>query len=59
MPLKMQSAKTMRIKQALDLLEYYNKWRQDNGGNYEMPNPKDITIALNVVIEFSKNKLAQ
>lgn len=43
----------MTIKQAIELLEAFNKWRR--GAEIEMPNPKEIGQALDIVIDNYKN----
>lgn len=42
----------MTIEEARDLLKRYNTWRRDNNvpNSYEMPDPKEIGIAIDVAI---------
>lgn len=43
----------MTFTEARNLLAYYNKWRQDDNvpNSYEMPDPKQIGIAIDTAIE--------
>ena len=43
----------MTRDEARDLLIWYNKWRRDDNvpNSYEMPNPKQIGIAIDVAID--------
>lgn len=43
----------MTREEARDLLEWYNLWRRDDNvpNKYEMPNPKEIGIAIDVAID--------
>lgn len=43
----------MTVKEARDLLIWFNQWRRDDHvpNRYEMPNPKQIGIAIDVAIE--------
>lgn len=43
----------MTIEEAKNILIQLNKWRRDNNipNAYEMPNPKDIGIAIDVAID--------
>lgn len=43
----------MTAEEARDLLIWFNQWRRDNHipNKYEMPNPKQIGIAIDVAIE--------
>ena len=47
----------MKLKEAIGILEIHNRWRR--GEDLEpMQNPKDIGVAIDVVIEyFKKNNL--
>lgn len=38
------------LKKACELLRYIQEWRR--GGDGEMPNPKELGIALDLVIDF-------
>ena len=38
------------LKKACELLRYYQDWRR--GGDGEMPNPTEIGIALDQVLDF-------
>jgi hypothetical protein len=42
----------MDIKDARDLLIKYNQWRRDDNvpNSHEMPNPKDIGLAIDAAI---------
>ena len=42
----------MTIEEARDLLKRYNAWRRDDNvpNSYEMPDPKEIGIAIDVAI---------
>ena len=43
----------MTPKQAIKILKHYNLWRTfKDDYSIEMPNPKDITIAINKAIEI-------
>jgi hypothetical protein len=44
----------MNIKQAVETLKYFNKWRRGEG--IEMPDPKTIGIAIDVILEFVEHK---
>lgn len=43
----------MTVEEARDLLIRFNKWRRDNHvpNKYEMPDPKEIGIAIDVAID--------
>ncbi len=49
----------MKLKEAAEILEQHNKWRRDNSviPKYEMGNPKEIGIAIDVVVKFIKEDL--
>jgi hypothetical protein len=38
------------LKKACELLRYYNEWRR--GGDGKMQNPKQVGIALDLVLDF-------
>ena len=42
----------MTREEARDILKWYNAWRRDDNvpNSYEMPNPKEIGIAIDVAI---------
>ena len=42
----------MTIEEARDLLVHFNKWRRDDHipNKYDMPNPKDIGVAIDVAV---------
>lgn len=42
----------MTVKEAVELLEYYNNWRQ--GYITPMPNPIEVTKALKIIIKHLK-----
>ena len=42
----------MDVQEALRLLEYYNKWR--NGADIKMPNPKDLSEAIDTIVNEIK-----
>jgi len=42
----------MTIKEAHELLRYYNRWRR--GEDIEMPDPKEVGEAIDVAIEELK-----
>ena len=46
----------MTQQEAIKILEDYNKWRCDNSvpSIFKMPDPKEITKAVNFAIEFMK-----
>ena len=43
------------LRKACELLRNYNEWRR--GGDGEMPNPKEIGKALNLVLEYVENQI--
>lgn len=43
------------LKKACELLRSYQEWRR--GGNGEMPNPKEIGKALDLVLDFVENQI--
>ena len=43
------------LKKACELLRYFQEWRR--GGDGEMPNPKDIGVALDMVIDYVENQI--
>ena len=43
------------LKKACKSLRYYNEWRR--GGDGEMPNPKEIGKALDLVLNFVENQI--
>jgi hypothetical protein len=44
----------MKLKQAIEILETHNKWRRGDD-NVPMTNPKDIGIAIDIVVKHVKN----
>jgi hypothetical protein len=40
----------MELRDAILLLEYYNRWRRGEDESLDMPNPRDIGIALDTVL---------
>ena len=50
----------MKLSEALIILEQYNNWRRDNSiplpNKYEMPDPKQIGMAIDVILEYHKNE---
>ena len=50
----------MKLSEALIILEQFNKWRRDNSiplpNKYEMPDPKQIGLAIDVILECHKKK---
>jgi len=46
----------MDIKQAVGILETHNRWRRDEGLE-PMLKPRDIGIAIDIVIEHVKNNI--
>ena len=46
----------MSIKEAIEILTHYNLYRRDDNipNAYEMPNPKEIGIAIDKAIEVMK-----
>lgn len=47
----------MNIKETIKKLEAYNKWRRDNDCKYEMPNPKEIGLAIDKAIRELKKRV--
>lgn len=49
----------MTIKEVCEILTQYNLWRRDNHipNKYEMPNPTQIGIALDIAIDIISNLL--
>ena len=45
----------MTIQEAIKIVEYASRWRR--GEDIEMPNPKEYGIAIDILIEFSKQQL--
>ena len=42
----------MEIKQAIELLERHNRWRQ--GAEIPMEEPHDITDSINAIVDYFK-----
>jgi hypothetical protein len=40
----------MELRDAILLLEYYNRWRRGEDESLDMPNPRDIGVALDTVL---------
>jgi hypothetical protein len=40
----------MELRDAILLLEYYNRWRRGEDESLDMPNPQDIGVALDTVL---------
>lgn len=49
----------MDIKKAIKILELHNKWRRDNEGKYKMEDPKELGVAIDLVINELKKLLLQ
>ena len=47
----------MNIEKAIEILELHNKWRRDNDGKYEMAEPKELGIAIDVVVAEVKYRM--
>lgn len=51
----------MKLYKALIILEEYNNWRRDNSiplpNKYEMPDPKQIGMAIDVILECHKKQM--
>lgn len=45
----------MTLKQAIRILERHNKWRRDNIGKFEMADPKELGIAIDILVAFAKD----
>ena len=45
----------MEIQDAINLLEYHNKWRR--GADVKMVNPTDLGVAIDIVVEYFNNKM--
>ena len=46
----------MMLQTAIKVVSNYNKWRRDNAGKYEMPDPSELGVAIDVIIAYFKNK---
>lgn len=46
----------MELQKAIEILENYNKWRRDDEGDYIQQSPKEIGIAIDVVVDYFKNR---
>lgn len=46
----------MELKKAIEILELHNKWRRDNDSKYEIADPKELGIAIDVIINEIKKK---
>lgn len=44
----------MKLEQAIEILETHNRWRRGDD-TVPMTNPKDIGIAIDIVVEHFKN----
>lgn len=47
-----EKKKKQDIKEAVKLLQHYNRWRR--GADIEMPRPKEIGKAIDTAIEYIK-----
>ena len=45
--------------EAITILKEYNRWRRDNDGIVEMPSPKLIGQAIDVMIEYMETQLTK
>jgi hypothetical protein len=45
----------MTIKQAIEIVELHNKWRRDNDNKFKMGDPKEIGVALDILVGVAKN----
>lgn len=45
----------MTIKEAIKTTEKFNRWRR--GANIEMPNPTEIGIAIDMLIDVAKGNI--
>ncbi len=45
----------MTIKQAIEIVELHNKWRRDNDNKFKMADPKELGIALDLLVTVAKN----
>lgn len=45
----------MTIKQAIEIVELHNKWRRDNDNKFKMADPKELGIALDILVGVVKN----
>lgn len=43
------------LKKACKLLRYFQEWRR--GGDGEMPNPKEMGIALDLVLDYVEKQI--
>jgi hypothetical protein len=44
----------MKVTEAIAILEQYNRWRRDNEGIEPMPNPNQVGIAIDVLLNEVK-----
>ena len=49
----------MKIKEAVQILEDHNKWRQDDTipSTYEYSSPRKITEAINTIVSYFKENI--
>lgn len=45
----------MELKEAIEILELHNKWRTDKEDIYTQLNSKDITKAIDIVLQAVRN----
>ena len=45
----------MTIKQAIEIVELHNKWRRDNDDKFKMADPKELGIALDILVAVAKD----
>lgn len=45
----------MTIKQAIEIVELHNKWRRDDNNKFKMADPKELGIALDILVGVAKN----
>lgn len=49
----------MTLQEAIKILDLYNKWRRDNDGKYDMPKPKEIGEAIDLVVSHLRENINQ
>lgn len=45
----------MTIRQAIEIVELHNKWRGDNDNKFKMADPKELGIALDILVAVAKD----
>jgi hypothetical protein len=48
--------KTMTKEEAIATVKYFQKWRTDKTSNTPQPDPKRVTVALNVLLKLVEGK---